>query len=310
MLNSVEELEVTPETLKTLTASLDMITSGRSEGYQAHKARGNDHTALVFFYNSFFENVYNRLPITRTMFQGNIAKQGQMFAALLKFLVKSIGHEPEFTITLQYLAMLHNALGVTTQQYSLMGIILVDTVATCLGTAFTDDIRSAWITTYSSMMTVMIPVVEAGTRITDQWLTKHSHNLLPEYRPDHDEGSRGRTRNPSRSASKEGDRKSKNRSKSEGKSEGESPKSGSRRPSGTGTTSKTRSRLNMEGARGVVPRSGITGSQAPTDDGISPDPSVLRSEESVDEPSYVESRSRSDIHGRVEKDDEEKAETM
>jgi hemoglobin-like flavoprotein len=302
---SDDELDVTPETMKTLTGSMDMITSGRSEGYKAHRAKGNEtDTALVYFYNCFFENVYNRMPVAKEKFQGNMNKQGQMLAAILKFLVKAIGHEPEFTTSLQYLAMLHNALGITTQMYSLMGIILVDTVAKCLGSEFTDEIRHAWITTYSAMMNVMIPIVEAGTRVTDNWMQKNGHNLLPEYRADDDDSG---SRSPKKSNSKSGSRGlDGNRSKKGSKSD---TGGDSKKPSVTNTPEakgKRRSKLNVEGARGVVPRfaaSPVSNSHSQhsqpsiSQDGT-PDLSGFRLEDGSDEHMYERSRSRS-YHSRA-----------
>jgi hemoglobin-like flavoprotein len=220
------------------------------------------------------------------MFQGNVTKQGQMLASLLKFLVKAIGNEPEFTTTLQYMAMLHNTLGVTTQHYSLMGIILVDTVASCLCSGFTDDVRSAWITTYSAMMNVMIPIVEAGTRVNDQWMAKNSHKLLPEYRPDDDDGGSGKGRYKlSRPSSPlDEDHKPKKGSHSEGEPRNLTP-------------TKRRSQFKAVPLSPAVMQLSASG---PNDDGLTTDHSM----ESIDPDSG--SRSRSSNVGRVSgfKDDE------
>lgn len=91
--------------------------------------------------------------------------QGRMLANLIKYIITNLsaGDEPMLKHSLEHLARVHNARGITAEQYSVMGMVLVHTVRICTGPAFwTDEHRNAWVQIYSKMMSYIIPVVISG----------------------------------------------------------------------------------------------------------------------------------------------------
>ena len=100
------------------------------------------------------------------MFTKGMAAQGRMLANVVKYILTNLddNNAAVFKDSLNHLARVHNARGVTADHYSVMGMTLVHTVRICTGDKyFTDAHKDAWVHIYSKMMSVIIPVVVAGT---------------------------------------------------------------------------------------------------------------------------------------------------
>lgn len=161
----IRDFQVNEKTVSLVTDSWRMCMSGAAVPFLLAKEREENLTPLVFFYNSFYYFLFELLPEVRPLFKRGIAGQGKMLANVIKYIVRNLQETQQdvFVASLTHLAKVHNKLGITADQYSVMGMCLVHTVRVCTGPEyFTDDIRMAWVHVYSKMMDVIIPVVVAG----------------------------------------------------------------------------------------------------------------------------------------------------
>lgn len=93
-----------------------------------------------------------------------MSSQGKMLANVIKFIVSNIENEKEraFRDNLEHLARVHNERGISASQFSIMGVVLIQAIRECIGEAFTESTRVAWVLIYSRMMEVIIPEVVSG----------------------------------------------------------------------------------------------------------------------------------------------------
>ena len=156
---------VTPETVDLANASWRYAMSGESPPFQQAKAKEASLTPLVFFYNQFYYFLFELLPDARALFTKGMKAQGRMLANVIKYIITNLKESDETILnhSLEHLARVHNQRGITADQYSVMGMVLVHTVRICTGPAFwTEKHKDAWVHIYSKMMTIIIPVVISG----------------------------------------------------------------------------------------------------------------------------------------------------
>ena len=135
---------MTPEIIKQVRDSFKLVEPVADE-------------AAAAFYHRLFELD----PSLRPMFKGDIKEQGRKLMAMLTIAVRSLDDLPKLVPALESLAVRHVNYGVKDSHYQTVGAALLSTLQNKLGDHFTDDIREAWTTVYSTMTTVMIGAVSA-----------------------------------------------------------------------------------------------------------------------------------------------------
>ena len=118
---------------------------------------------MIFFYDTFYNRLFDWIPQVVPLFHGNMHRQGRMLANIVRFIVHNLepANKANFVHNLTQLTKAHNVIGVTPQHYSIMGMTLVYTVRKCMGESeFTDMHRHAWVVVYSKMMEVSITALQ------------------------------------------------------------------------------------------------------------------------------------------------------
>ena len=135
--------------------------SGTARPYLTARNLQPTLTPMVYFYDSFYSRLFDWIPHIKPLFKNSMHRQGRMLANIVHFIVHNLEEQNKrhFVANLTRLARAHNAIGVTAEHYSVMGMTLVHTVRKCMGDdEFTDMHRHAWVVVYSAMMAVIIPV--------------------------------------------------------------------------------------------------------------------------------------------------------
>lgn len=171
-----KEIKVDTTLAEKLLISWSNVMSGRTPPYLEAKEKKPELTPLVYFYETFYDMLFSLAPEVKPMYTRKMSSQGRMLANVIKFIVKQMEEEDQgiFVKTMEELAVVHNVRGVTADQYSTLGMVLVHTMRECCGPImFDDDLRRAWVLVYSRMMQVIIPVVVAGWKEdSPEWIKR------------------------------------------------------------------------------------------------------------------------------------------
>lgn len=109
-------------------------------------------TAAELFYGRLFE-VY---PEVQPMFKGDMKEQGQKLMAMLNTAVRGLDDLEALVEPLKTLGAKHKGYGVGPADYDKVADAFLWTLDKGLGDAFTDDVKNAWIVTYTTVAGVMI----------------------------------------------------------------------------------------------------------------------------------------------------------
>jgi hemoglobin-like flavoprotein len=109
-------------------------------------------TAAELFYGRLFE-VY---PEVQPMFKGDMKEQGQKLMAMLNTAVRGLDDLEALLEPLKQLGAKHKDYGVGAADYDKVADAFLWTLDKGLGDAFTDEVKDAWVVTYTTVAGVMI----------------------------------------------------------------------------------------------------------------------------------------------------------
>ena len=109
-------------------------------------------TAAELFYKRLFE----LNPSFKSLFKGDMKKQGRMLMQMLDFAVKGIDEPDTILPTIQDLGKRHVGYGVKEEYYGTVGEALLWTLEQGLGENFTSEAKEAWTEAYKLLSGVMI----------------------------------------------------------------------------------------------------------------------------------------------------------
>ena len=107
----------------------------------------------VFYSKLFFDN-----PELRKMFPENMEGQYRKILDMLNTIIERLEKIDELKGDIVSLAKRHKGYGVKPEHYSMVGIALIWTLQKRLGTAWTEEVRSAWVNCYAILSGTMITV--------------------------------------------------------------------------------------------------------------------------------------------------------
>lgn len=108
-------------------------------------------TAAELFYNRLFEIA----PEVKPYFKGDMKAQGEKLMTMLNTAVKGLENIEALIPALQNLGKKHVQYGVKNEDYDKVGEAFLWTLQQGLGESFTDEVREAWVVTYTTVADVM-----------------------------------------------------------------------------------------------------------------------------------------------------------
>jgi len=108
-------------------------------------------TAADLFYGKLFELD----PSLKSLFTGDMTEQGQKLMKMINTAVNSLDRLEAIVPAVQALGERHVGYGVTDEHYATVAAALVWTLGQGLGDAFTDDVKAAWVETYTILADTM-----------------------------------------------------------------------------------------------------------------------------------------------------------
>ena len=117
-------------------------------------------SALVWFFHSFYERLFDVHPSVIPLFKQDMATQGRKLVSMISLLISLVETDLEtLQDKLTSLARMHAAIGVLSNQYATMMDVLIWSLAHCLGAkVFTKELRGAWQKCLSRVLQVLVPV--------------------------------------------------------------------------------------------------------------------------------------------------------
>lgn len=109
-------------------------------------------TAAELFYKRLFE----LNPSFKSLFKGDMKKQGRMLMQMIDFAVKGIDDPDTIVPTIRDLGKRHVGYGVREEYYDTVGEALLWTLEQGLGENFTPETKNAWAEAYKLLSGVMI----------------------------------------------------------------------------------------------------------------------------------------------------------
>lgn len=110
-------------------------------------------TAVTFFYGRLFELD----PSLRRLFPTDMTRQRQKLLDTLATAVRGMETPDEFFPTLQALGQRHTGYGVQPTHYETMNEALIWMLTQGLGENFSEEMKTAWLALYETLVSVMHP---------------------------------------------------------------------------------------------------------------------------------------------------------
>uniref|UniRef100_A0A7S0SYC4 Globin domain-containing protein n=1 Tax=Chromulina nebulosa TaxID=96789 RepID=A0A7S0SYC4_9STRA len=154
---------VTKLDITNARASWSMIIDDTSPEYLRLKDTPdfNYSSCVMFYYDTFYARFFDVHPMSRAMFKSGLKTQGKFLVKMITLCLGEIddADSSKFVNTLVNLTESHNARGVKSIEYGIVGEVLFFTLKHCLGVSiYTKDIHEAWVRIFSRMLTVIVPV--------------------------------------------------------------------------------------------------------------------------------------------------------
>ena len=114
-------------------------------------------TAADLFYGKLFELD----PSVKALFKADIKEQGAKLMKMIGMAVNSLNDLPALVPVVQSLGERHVDYGVEDGHYDTVGEALIWTLGQGLGEDFTEEVKNAWVETYTVLATVMKDAAKA-----------------------------------------------------------------------------------------------------------------------------------------------------
>lgn len=104
---------------------------------------------------AFYRELFILDPRLRTLFVGDLARQGEKLMHMLSAAVRLLDRPERLLPVLEELGRRHLGYGVVDSDYDTVGYALIRALETRLGSAFDQDTRYAWVDLYKLVSSTM-----------------------------------------------------------------------------------------------------------------------------------------------------------
>ncbi|MBM3568533.1 MAG: hemin receptor [Alphaproteobacteria bacterium] len=103
----------------------------------------------------FYDRLFVLNPDLKRLFRSDLKEQGRKLMAMIKTAVRGLDDLSKLVPAVRALGRRHAGYGVVAADYGTVAEALLWTLEQGLGTAFTDEVRTAWTKTYLTLAGVM-----------------------------------------------------------------------------------------------------------------------------------------------------------
>ena len=153
---------ITDDVIKTVRKSWQYIIEDTGQEYLTKKLQIDATSCWAWFYMSFYDRLFTKLPEIKSLFIHDASTQGK---ALIGMISLTLGlanitntNIEEERKNFEKLAVRHVYYGVTIEHYGVFGEVLFLTLQEVLGDDFDEDVKQAWLHIWCFILKHIIPV--------------------------------------------------------------------------------------------------------------------------------------------------------
>jgi len=149
-INQVDTVERAAVTVSTSQENFDLSNSNPDFNITDSDAERLRKSFLLLIPASeeasiaFYENLFARMPSTRSMFSQDIRVQGEKFMMMLAVMLDAVDNPTRLEAECKSLATSHARYGVTTEMFTAVGQALLETMEKSLGKDFDQNVKASW----------------------------------------------------------------------------------------------------------------------------------------------------------------------
>ena len=113
----------------------------------------------------FYNRLFDEYPEVKPYFKGDMKEQGRKLMAMLNTAVNGLDNLEALIEPLKQSGKAHKGYGVKAEDYDKVASAFLWTLSQGLGDAFTDEVKDAWVVTYTTVASVMIEGAEYDNEI-------------------------------------------------------------------------------------------------------------------------------------------------
>lgn len=158
----VHDVVVTPEDIHVAKDCWGLIIENKSEEFLSKQnidPSFRTHSCMSWFFNSFYERLFDVHPLCKPLFKSGLQAQGRFLIQMISTTLGQLKNPAEFKNTMRALTIRHCERGVKAIEYGVVGEVLFHTIKKCVGPAsFTSEVSEAWVRVYSAMLQEIVPL--------------------------------------------------------------------------------------------------------------------------------------------------------
>lgn len=141
-------------------------------------------TCIHLFYETFYDKLFYVFPDIKNNFKRGVHNQGRMLVQMITILLQYL-YNHDILIKLEELTIAHISFGVKTHHFYIAGDVLLHSLDTVLMEYFVDDYFNAWRKIYSSMLRIIIPIIDKNenNRIINSITNHYEYHYNPKSKP-------------------------------------------------------------------------------------------------------------------------------
>mmetsp|Transcript_15309 Transcript_15309/g.20203 ORF Transcript_15309/g.20203 Transcript_15309/m.20203 type:complete len:248 (+) Transcript_15309:95-838(+) len=170
----VEASRLTEDETKKCQECYDIVLAGDTRKFRQAKEQSKEDEKLdpiTFLCSDFYSSLYERIPSTKDLFLSEIEVQASILGRMMNTILSLVADTDKINTTckhfLQDLARAHNSYNVHPAFYGEFAYTFICTLRKHLEEKFSEDNEEAWISLYSYILHIMVPVAVEGTRDMD-----------------------------------------------------------------------------------------------------------------------------------------------
>ena len=103
----------------------------------------------------FYDKLFSLDPALKPLFKGDMVRQGRKLMQMISTAVEGLGRVEALAPAVQDLGRRHRGYGVRDKDYNTVATALLWTLGRGLGSAFTAEVREAWVAVYGVLARTM-----------------------------------------------------------------------------------------------------------------------------------------------------------
>lgn len=155
----------TLEDVKIGKESWELVLNDKAPGFLHCREQGGGNfehpTAISMFYDTFYKRLFDVHPLSKDMFSGGMKSQGKFLVKMISMSLSLLDNHAKFKETMMGLAESHNRRGIKAIEYGIVGDVMFWTLKKLLAEAYSHKAHQAWITIFSRMLAIIVPVAVA-----------------------------------------------------------------------------------------------------------------------------------------------------